>query len=153
VLSSRDVSGGQIIRLEVPGLITFRDVVLRATSAACKLVASGDEERDQLFATHLVSAVGEAFNNIALHGYRGRPADVVRLQLEVASGYLRVTLEDFGASFDPHAAPPPDLAALPESGMGIFIMRSFVDEISYQDGRPNVLTFLKRTDGAADAAP
>jgi serine/threonine-protein kinase RsbW len=145
------VSGPQIIRLEVPGLIAFRDVVLRTTSAACKLVASGSPERDQLFATHVVSAVGEAFNNIALHGYRGRPPDVVRVALEVASGCLRVTLEDFGESYDPHAAPRPDLESLPESGMGVFIMKSFVDDISYRSGRPNVLTFVKRIDGGASA--
>jgi serine/threonine-protein kinase RsbW len=144
------VSGPGIIRLEVPGIIAFRDVVLRTTSAASKLVAP---EHDQLFTTHIVSAVGEAFNNIALHGYRSRTPDVVRLSFELGSGYLRVTLEDFGESFHPDAAAPPDLAALPESGMGIFIIKSFVDELSYTHGRPNVLTFVKRAGGTRGGAP
>jgi serine/threonine-protein kinase RsbW len=144
------VSGPGIIRLEVPGIIAYRDVVLRTTSAASKLCAP---EHDQLFTTHVVSAVGEAFNNIALHGYRGRTPDVVRLRFELGAGSLRVTLEDFGASFDPQAAAQPDLTALPESGLGIFIIRSFVDEIAYTHGRPNVLTFVKRAGGHAGAAP
>jgi serine/threonine-protein kinase RsbW len=144
------VSAPRIIRLEVPGIIAFRDVVLRTTSAASKLVVA--PERDQLFTTHVVSAVGEAFNNIALHGYRGRTPDVVRLRFELGTGQLRVTLEDFGESFDPNTARP-NPPALPESGMGIFIMKSFVDEISYTHGRPNVLTFVKRTEGRPAGPP
>jgi serine/threonine-protein kinase RsbW len=138
------VSGAQIIRLEVPGIISFRDVVLRTTSAASKLVVAGSREGERLFSAHLVSAVGEAFNNIALHGYSGRQPDIVRLNIEVGRGFLRVTMEDFGKSFNPNDAAQPDLDSLPESGLGVFIMKSFMDEISYTNGRPNVLTLLKR---------
>jgi hypothetical protein len=39
--------------------------------------------------------------------------------------------------------PDPDLDSCPESGLGIFIMRSFT-RVSYRAGRPNVLV-LSRT--------
>ena len=146
------VNGVQIIRLEVPGLITFRDVLLRTTSAASKLVSAGMGAGEQTFSAHVVSAVGEAFNNIALHGYKGRQPDIVRLSIELGRGFLRVTMEDFGHGFDPNDAVQPDLESLPEAGLGVFIMKAFMDEISYAHGRPNVLTLLKRIEPAKHAA-
>ena len=47
----------------------------------------------------------------------------------------------------------PDLDALPESGMGIYIIKSFMDEVTYRSsdrpGAPNVLSMTKhfRPDG------
>jgi serine/threonine-protein kinase RsbW len=152
VLNCQSVSGDQTIRLEVPGVITFRDVVLRTTSAASKLVSIGTRESEQTFSAHIVSAVGEAFNNIALHGYSGRQPDIVRMTIDIGRGFLRVTLEDFGHSFDPNDATQPDLDSLPESGLGVFIMKSFMDEISYTNGRPNVLTLLKRIEPVKESS-
>jgi serine/threonine-protein kinase RsbW len=143
------VSGAQVIQLEVPGTIGFRDVLLRTISAAVKLLWSGSEgvgEVADLFGAHVVSAVGEAFNNIALHGYKGRDPGVVRVNIEMARTFLRIRMEDFGRSFDPNDAVPPQLETLPESGLGVFIMKSFMDEITYTNGQPNVLTLLKRVD-------
>jgi serine/threonine-protein kinase RsbW len=37
----------------------------------------------------------------------------------------------------------PDLDALPESGLGLFIMRSFMDKVIYTAGAPNVLSLTK----------
>ena len=62
------------------GLLEHRDVALRAVSAACKLVARRPY-RPELneFRMHVVSAVGEAFNNIVLHGYAGRNDGVIEM--------------------------------------------------------------------------
>ena len=45
---------------------------------------------------------------------------------------------------------PPAIEALPESGMGLHIMQSFMD-MSYRAGRPNLLKLNKRL--AAHGAP
>jgi serine/threonine-protein kinase RsbW len=142
----RGVAGRQVIRLEVPGELRNRNVALRTVSAACQLVErNGHEPRDvQAFRNHIVSAVSEAFNNIALHGYKGMPPDVVRIDIELGDDGVTIELRDFGHSFDPRDAAAPDLDALPESGLGIFIMRSFVDQVDYCPGRPNVLKLMKR---------
>jgi serine/threonine-protein kinase RsbW len=95
----------------------------------------------------MVSAVGEAYNNIVLHGYAGRDIGSVKMQIENCSEWMQVTIKDSGTSFDPSQAVPPDLEAMPESGLGVFIMRSFVDEVTYVAGSPNVLTLVKRLDG------
>lgn len=96
----------------------------------------------------LTSAVGEAFNNIAVHGYCGRMPGIVRVDIDVVVEWITVELRDFGVSFDPtiHAALHPfaDLGRLPESGMGVFIMHSFVERVTYLPGNPNVLTLAKR---------
>lgn len=143
-------NGCNIIVLEVPGIIECRDMVLRTVSSACRLIfpdADSRASRCSELTAHMVSAVGEAYNNIVLHGYSGRETGPVRMQIENCPEWMRVTICDSGASFDPSQSIPPDLAALPESGLGVFIMRSFVDEFTYTAGPPNVLTLLKRLDG------
>jgi len=144
-------NGCNVICLEVPGIIECRDMTLRTVSAACKLVMPDPrtrEARHSEFITHIVSAVGEAYNNIVLHGYAGREPGTIHMQIENCFEWMRVMIKDTGISFDPLQALLPDLEALPESGMGIFIMRSFVDEITYVAGSPNILTLLKRLDGS-----
>jgi serine/threonine-protein kinase RsbW len=139
-----------MVRLEVPGRIGYRNVVLRAVSAACKAGAREaglDNRAAHELSVGVISAVGEAFNNVALHGYRGREPGIVRIELEMDGGGLRVRLEDYGSSFDPAGIGQPDLASLPESGMGVFILRSLMDDVSYVPGSPNTMTLWKRLDG------
>jgi serine/threonine-protein kinase RsbW len=139
------------IRLNVLGILEHRDIVLRAVSAACKLV-TGDP-RGQLwneFQQQVVSAVGEAFNNLVLHGYRGKKAGRVELVIRPGQGSIQVELRDWGKSFDPDAVPLPEIESLPESGMGIFIMRSFM-AVEYRKGRPNLLTMTKKLDPSKPA--
>ena len=38
----------------------------------------------------------------------------------------------------------PDLESLPESGLGIFIIKSFMDQVVYRPGAPNLLEMTKR---------
>jgi serine/threonine-protein kinase RsbW len=142
-------NGRNIICLEVPGIIECRDIALRTVSAACKLVMpkiSEQKSHSPDFISHIVSAVGEAYNNIALHGYAEREPGTIHIQIENCRDWMRVIIKDTGVSFHPSQAPPPDLDSLPESGLGIFIMKSFVDEVTYTAGPPNVLTLFKRLD-------
>lgn len=138
------MGGKHIIRLEVQGILDYRDVALRTVSAACRLPFRGTrEDRFQEFRSHVVSAVGEAFNNIAIHGYKGRAPGVIEIQVDATPDQLSVELRDYGSSYDPNAALQPDLDALPESGLGVFIMKSFMDRVEYTPGAPNVLKLTK----------
>jgi serine/threonine-protein kinase RsbW len=128
-------------------------VVLRTVDAACKLIVGGSQKRGTQCSDlplHVLTAVSEAYNNIVLHGYAGREPGSVQLTIERCPERMWVVLKDTGVSFDPSQALPPDFAALPESGLGIFVMRSMVDEFSYVAGSPNVLTLVKRLDGPAE---
>jgi serine/threonine-protein kinase RsbW len=137
----------QAIHLTVVGQLAQRDVALRTVSEACRVVLGrtrrATNQRGLL--DSVISAVGEAFNNIAVHGYRDEKPGPVEIDVGVdRRGRLAVEMRDYGRSFDPRNAIPPDLDALPESGMGIFIMNGVMDEVVYRPGRPNVLTLVKR---------
>jgi serine/threonine-protein kinase RsbW len=146
-----------MIKLSVPGTLLYRDVVLRVAASSCRLVRSialatrdkqeASRER-QSFDDEVVSAVGEAFNNVAIHAYRGRAAGTVELEFEIGEEGITIRILDTGASFEPAHEQAPDLASLPESHMGLFIVRSFMDTVSYERGsppaRPNALTLTKR---------
>lgn len=127
-----------MISLRVPADFAYRDLVTRAVATSCKIVEGGEE-----LTNAMVSAVGEAFNNVVEHAYAEGTGDVM-LEISSDADGLRVEITDEGDTFDIDAVPDPDMAALPESGMGLFIIRSFVDELTYTPGPPNKLVLLKR---------
>jgi anti-sigma regulatory factor (Ser/Thr protein kinase) len=135
-----------LIRMEMIGRLQHRDLVLRSVAAACKLVTPPtDTSALQEFRMQVVTAVGEAFNNIVLHSYAGRDDGVVEMDIKTEPDQISIEFRDWGDSFDPDAVPLPDLENLenlPESGLGIFIIRTLM-EISYAPGHPNVLTLSK----------
>lgn len=132
-----------MIRLRVPGALKYRDLAVRAVAAACKLVG-GDSPRERAeFDDQVISAFGEAFNNAALHSYRGRAPGDVEIDLEVGAESITIRMRDFGDSFDIEHVPEPDLDTLPESGLGIYIIKSFMDEVRYHAGEPNELLMKK----------
>jgi len=142
-----------VIRLRVPGLLKYRDLAVRTVAAVCKLAyderGPGSRRPGTNFDEEVVSAFGEAFNNIAIHGYRGGPPGEVDIEIESDEGGIVIRLMDTGSSFDPNCVAVPDMADLPESGMGLFIITSFMDEVDYRPGRPNVLRLVKRREGRA----
>ncbi|HEX2878967.1 MAG TPA: ATP-binding protein [Polyangiaceae bacterium] len=142
-----------MIKVSVPAALAYRDVVLRVVASTCRLVrtqgkAMQEPSRSaQEFDDQVVSAVGEAFNNVAIHAYRDRPAGVVQLEIEIDTQRITIRLKDNGLGFDPSTERSPDLQTLPESHMGLFIVRSFMDQVTYRRGQstsdPNVLTLVK----------
>ena len=104
----------------------------------------GDDDFDD----KVVSAVGEAFNNVAIHGYRGRRPGNVELELASLPDSIRIRLFDTGVAFDPTSEPETRPANLAESRMGLFIIRSCMDTVAYKRGSPpevpHVLTLTKR---------
>ena len=135
------------IKMKIAGILAHRDVALRVVSAACKLVTPqphGTLWND--FQMKVVSAVGEAFNNIVEHGYGGREPGPIELEVGIAAGRIDIDLRDWGIHFNPKDVPLPDLAALPEGGMGLFIIQSFMD-LDYRPGDPNILRLTKSLEG------
>lgn len=128
------------IHADFPGTLQYRDLAVRLVTSATKLVERGDAS----FRDELVSAFGEAFNNVALHAYLGRAEGRVVLAIEFGRDWMTIRMSDNGLAFDPTRVHAPDLPSLPESGMGLFIIRSFMDELSYRPGPPNMLSMTKR---------
>jgi serine/threonine-protein kinase RsbW len=153
--------GSGVISLTVPGALQYRDVAVRVVGAACKLFSRGTSDStppglsvgndlaDEMV-SQIVSAFSEAFNNLALHGYKGVAPGNIEIRVDSVNeagpdgGHVIVVeIKDTGHVFDPaqHMDLPEEL---PERGMGLFIIRSFMDEVGYVAGPPNVLTLKKR---------
>ena len=136
-----------VISLRVPALFAYRDLVGRATGMVCRIAA---EQRDggsnylEGLENAVVSAVGEAFNNVVQHAYAGRGDGMVTLVVDANDDELLVELRHDGVGFDLGAVQEPNLGELPESGMGVFIIRACMDELSYLPGSPNILRMRKR---------
>ena len=82
---------------------------------------------------------------MVLHAYEGAPAPgTLEIEIDIDGESLAITITDHGQPFDLESVPKPDLDALPEAGLGLFIMRSFMDEVVYKPGPPNVLRMCKR---------
>jgi len=136
------------IRLSILGILDHRDIVLRAISAACKLVPErpqGPAWSD--FQNQVVSAVSEAFNNLVLHAYKGRHDGRVDIKILPKRSGIEIEIRDWGKGFDPDKVPAPALDVMHESGMGLFLMREFMD-VSYRRGRPNLLVMKKHLEAA-----
>ncbi len=137
-----------VIHLRVPGTLRYRDLAVRVVGAACKLVGAQDMDTGPFrinsdWDNQVVSAFGEAFNNAAIHSYRdSKPGDVA-VEVDVGAAHITIRLIDYGTSFDPDRVPHPDLDSLPESGLGLYIIRSFMDEVTYQAGTPNEPSMTK----------
>ena len=82
----------------------------------------------------LIQAVDEAVTNIIVHGYLGKPGQI-ELEVERENEFLVVRIRDQAPYFDPTVVPPPDLSLplqkRPLGGLGVHLMRVFVDEMCY----------------------
>jgi len=85
----------------------------------------------------------EALVNAVQHGSGSDPAKNVHAALRFEDGALVLTVRDEGAGWDWRQMPvaPPDPAR--ESGRGLFIIRKYADDFSYNDPG-NALTIIKR---------
>lgn len=81
-------------------------------------------------------AVGEICNNVIKHAYRGEPGHPITIGLAVRPDRFVIDVEDEGAPYDPRGYTPPDLDTVPEHGMGLFLVRKSVDEVTFDTARP-----------------
>ena len=94
-------------------------------------------------------ALDEILSNIIRYAYgpEGGPV-TVRFQAGDAPPGAVITVTDRGVPFNPLESEPPDLStplrSRPVGGLGLFVVRSTMDEVSYryEDGR-NILTVRK----------
>lgn len=93
-------------------------------------------------------AIDELFSNIARYAYGPDGGDVT-VRAEVSSpGSIVITFIDGGVPYNPLLAPEPDTSLSAEDritgGLGIFVVRKIMDEITYrrEDGK-NILSIRK----------
>ena len=125
--------------------------VSEVEQAAEKLASEAGLGEDDCF--HVVMAVREAAVNAVLHGNEYDPSKQIDVSLENTGQALVFTIADQGKGLDPDSLPDP-LAPenlLRGTGRGIFLIRSFMDEVHFRQLHPGTeLTLVKRLASAAE---
>ena len=107
-------------------------------------------------ADDLVQAVDEATSNVILHGHGGAPGEI-EIEAALRDGTIEIRLLDRAPTFDPTAAPTPDVSRPPVSrrpggmGVGIHLIRTMTDAVRH-NARPdggNELTLVRSIDDPA----
>jgi len=125
--------------------------VSEVEEAADKLAAEAGLDEDERF--HIAMAVREAAVNAVLHGNEYDPTKQIEVSFENTGDKLVFTITDQGKGLDPDSIPDP-LAPenlLRGTGRGIFLIRSFMDEVKFRQLHPGTeLTLVKRLAPAAE---
>lgn len=143
--------------LEKPGagrwkfaLSSTMDSVSEVESLAEKFASEAGLDEDERFRTTM--AVREAAVNAVLHGNDYDPAKKILVSFENTGQSLVIKISDEGKGLDPDTLPDP-LAPenlLRGTGRGIFLIRSFMDEVHFRKLDPGTeLTLVKNLAPAA----
>ena len=95
-------------------------------------------------------AVDEACSNIIEHGYSEQEHGEICCSYEVLDSGLKITLQDWGASFNPDEVPEPnfevELGDLKPRGAGLYFIKKLMDEVefNFDSGDGNLLIMIKR---------
>ena len=120
------------------------DSVGEVEAAAEKFATDAGFDEDERF--RMAMAVREAAVNAVLHGNEYDPAKKISVSLENTGKSLVIKISDEGKGVDPDTLPDP-LAPenlLRGTGRGIFLIRSFMDEVHFRQLHPGTeLTLVK----------
>jgi len=118
--------------------------VSEVEAAADKLAAEAGLDDEERF--HVTMAAREAAVNAVLHGNEYDSAKPFKACFENTGTALVITISDQGKGLDPETLPDP-LAPenlLRGTGRGIFLIRSFMDEVRFRQLHPGTeLTLVK----------
>jgi serine/threonine-protein kinase RsbW len=95
------------------------------------------------------TAVDEACTNIIKHAYSDE-GGIITLTCEVRGNDFIVTIRDRGKPFDPSSVPSPDIEADLDKrrigGLGIYLMKKLMDDVSYSfDARKGNTLVMRKT--------
>lgn len=133
----------EFFRFLVPGKLAYRDAARAFLAYVCDQLGKRGRLAPDV-GHRVISSFVEGFNNAVIHAYKGLPPGPIEVMMEVDARRLRVQIADEGRTFDPKDVPEPDLESLPEGGLGLFIMKNFMDSVHYERVEDrNVLTMEK----------
>lgn len=99
-------------------------------------------------------SLDEIFTNIVSYGYEDQSERQIEVAIHHDGKAVIATVVDDGKEYDPLADPPDvdfeaDLETRTVGGLGIFLVRTFMDQVSYsRDGERNRLVIVKRITGS-----
>lgn len=142
---------GHRITLTLPSGVASVD---RLERAADELAAQAGLEEDDRFGVTM--AVREAAANAMVHGNEGDESKSITASFENTGRSLIFCIADEGKGLDPALIPDP---LAPEnlmrgSGRGIFLIRSYMDEVHFRQLHPGTeLTLIKHLEASGETEP
>jgi len=97
-----------------------------------QLAGHGVPKQDQ---PNLLLAVGELCANSIQHAYEGKGGQPITVSVRSSDDSVVIEVEDFGKPFDADRYESPNLEDVPESGYGIFLVRTIADSLSIDVAR------------------
>jgi len=124
-------AGRGVARLRVPGLTGRLEEIRTFVSGIARQSGFVEEEVNKI-----ELAVDEACSNVIEHAYgEERPGDI-DVAVRADRNRLTVTVSDSGKSFRFDGVPVPDmkqyLSELRVGGLGIYLMRMLMDDVTYR---------------------
>jgi serine/threonine-protein kinase RsbW len=103
----------------------------------------------------LVLAVGELCANSIEHAYEGRGGEPINVSVHGYDDRVVIEVEDFGRAFEPGRYVEPDLDAVPDHGLGLYLVRRIADSVSVdvRRERGSRWTLIKYRPGHGPAGP
>ena len=140
-------SGAATLNHSLEGLATLEQARAFATETS-RILGEWGLPEDRL--TSWEMAVAEMATNVSRHGYPDQPGPMA-LRISWGLEGLEISVIDQGVAYDPNEVPPPpdpdpeDPSTWPEGGMGIMLVRSAGDELTYnRRDDTNTLTLFTR---------
>jgi len=128
-------------RLRIPSQTENLEIIRHFVGHIARRVGFDDED-----ATKIEMAVDEACSNVIKHAYEPGTRQPIDIAVKIDYDKLTVIVTDHGKGFDPSSIKMPDmkeyLAELRVGGLGIYLMRTLMDEVAY-DIKPGVRNQVK----------
>ena len=117
------------IRLELPGQLELLSIVDKVVDGIADQMSFEDDDKDAI-----AISVIEAGTNAIQHGNVFAEDKAVTFDFAVDQSGVVVEVEDHGSGFDPNRVQDPTdtSALLNPHGRGLYLMRSLVDEVTFE---------------------
>lgn len=133
-------------------LASTMDSVSKVEEEAEKLLEAAGIDADEAF--KLAMGIREAAVNAVLHGNSYDPAKCLTVTMECSQEQLVATVADEGTGFEVEKLPDPlaEENILRGTGRGIFLIRSFFDEVHFRQLHPGTEIRLVKKFAASTGA-
>jgi serine/threonine-protein kinase RsbW len=135
-------SSGKTYQLVLASKPEAVEEIEKLAAQAANLAGFSQEEQDSL-----AIAVTEIANNAVIHGNKRDVRKKVFVNIDVVDAEVRLTIRDEGIGFNPDTISNPldPENLLRESGRGVFIVRSLMDDVVYDFSKGGTqVTLIKK---------